>query len=178
MVEFRDMTARDAMDVGRLHAATITKGFLAWLGVRFLRQLYLGIAVDEGSRVWVAANESGVLGFCAYSRDVGRMYKRILRARFFKLGFASLPYSLNPMVIIEALDTLRYPAKQCKGELPPAEILSIGVAERARGTGAGKRLLEIGFGRSRRAGRHQGAGRREARGREPVLPGMWVYPSS
>jgi GNAT superfamily N-acetyltransferase len=148
----RSMQPADARAVAQLHAQSITEGFLVKLGRGFLRQLYLGIASDEGSRVLVAAEGNRLSGFCAYSRDVSAMYRRVLCSRFFRLGLASLPRSLNPLVLKEVLDTLRYPAKQSAQQLPPAEILSIATAPEARGTGIGRRLLHEALELARRDG--------------------------
>lgn len=152
MIEIREMEDRDAGEVARLHAGTITEGFLGRLGRRFLRELYRGIATDEGSRVWIAVANQDVVGFCAYSQDVSALYRRLLRARGVRLAFASLPHSLNPGVVKEVLETWRYPAKQSKHRLPPAEILSIGVDASARGTGTGKRLLNEALDQARGEG--------------------------
>ncbi len=152
MPTVRFMTTGDAADVARLHAESITEGFLSRLGPRFLRQLYIGVHQAEGSCVYVAEHEGRILGFCAYARDVSAMYKRVLRARFFRLGLASLPYSLNPRLLREIFDTLRYPAKQAACDLPAAEILSISVSAEARGTGTGRALLEAVYERARADG--------------------------
>lgn len=151
----RQMEPADAAAVARLHAETITTGFLSNFGGRFLRQLYLGIASDEGSRVFVVGEPGTVLGFLAYSRDVSAMYRRVLRRRFFQLAFASLPRSLNPLLIKESFDTLRYPAKQTAQKLPPAEILSTGVSAAARGTGIGRLLVEAAVEQARADGQRQ-----------------------
>lgn len=149
----RAMSPRDATAVADLHFECINKGFLVRLGRRFLRALYRGIAADPDSRVWVAEDPSaGVVGFCAYSKNVAGLYKRVLKARALRLGIASLPYSLNPWVVWEVLDTLRYPAKQSAQDLPPAEILSIAVSARTRGGGVGKRLLDVAVDQARQDG--------------------------
>lgn len=152
MPTIRRMTPADAADVARLHAESITEGFLSRLGPRFLRQLYIGVNQAEGSCVFVAEHGGRVLGFCAYARNVSAMYKRVLRQRFFRLGLASLPYSLHPRLFIEAFDTLRYPSKQAVGDLPKAEILSISVDAAARGTGTGRALLDAVLARAREDG--------------------------
>lgn len=142
MADIRAMTNADAAAVADLHDRCINKGFLVKLGKRFLRQLYLGIAADAECHIWVADQDGAIQGFCAYSRNVAGLYKRILRARFLRLGFATLPYSLNPWVAKEAMDSLRYPAKQGAKKLPPAEILSIAIDPTTRGGGIGRKLLE------------------------------------
>ncbi len=141
MIKITPMGESDAQCVAKLHADSINEGFLAKLGIRFLQQLYLGIAEDGESKVWVAKSNDKVMGFCAYSYNVNGMYRRVLRRRLIRLALAALPRAMNPLVIKEALDTLRYPAKQNAQKLTATEILSIAVDECARGTGVGKMLL-------------------------------------
>jgi ribosomal protein S18 acetylase RimI-like enzyme len=149
---FRPMTHADADAVADIHAASIDQGFLVRLGRRFLRQLYLGIASDAGSRVFVAVDGQQIVGFAAFSRDVGAMYRHVLRSRFFRLGLAAVPAALNPFLVREIFDTLRYPAKQHAQRLPAAEILSIAIRPGARGGGVGRRLLDELYGAARAAG--------------------------
>lgn len=155
MLTVRLMQNLDARRVAQLHAESIAQGFLVRLGRRFLEELYRGIAEDAGSSVFVAVDEGRVLGFCAYSRDVSAMYRRVLRSRFFRLGLASLPYSLNPLVLKEVTETLRYSGKQRARALPPAEILSIGVDAIARGKGVGRALIDVALERLRADGERQ-----------------------
>jgi len=152
MIIIRTMSRDEATVVARLHAATITEGFLNKLGIRFLAGLYRGILEDGASQVWVADRDGEIIGFCAYTQDVGAMYRSVLRRRFLPLAFASLPYSLNPFVLKEVLDTYRYPDKQESQRLPAAEILSLAVDAGERGTGTGRRLLEEAIRQAARDG--------------------------
>lgn len=141
MIAIRNMSDAEASEVACLHASSITEGFLSKLGNRFLRSLYLGIAGNVDSRVWVARKDGAIVGFCAYSRNISAMYRSVLRARFARLAIASLPRSLNPLVLKEVFDTLAYPTKQRALDLPEAEILSIAVDAQGRGYGTGSKLL-------------------------------------
>ncbi len=146
---------RRIASAARLHAETIKYGFLARLGQRFLRQVYDGIACDSDSCLWVLEERGAVLGFLAYSADVSAMFRRIKRARVLRLGFAALPAILNPSLLWQVLDTMRYGDKQSAAALPPAEILSVGVSAAARGKGVGRRLIERAVERAERDGQRQ-----------------------
>lgn len=138
--------------IADIHAQTITQGFLTRLGPRFLREVYWGIVADASSCVWIARAATGPLGFLAYTRNVGGMFRCVLRRGVFRLGFASFPAVLNPLIIKEMFDTLRYPGKQGAADLPPAEILSVGVSAEARGLGVGRELVELAVAQARADG--------------------------
>lgn len=141
--------------VAALHAGTITEGFLSRLGVRFLRQVYFGLAEDHASRLWLAQAGGDVLGFLAYCPSVQEMYRRVLQRRCVRLAAAAFPAALRPSVLREILDTLRYPAKQADHGLPEAEILSVGVSAQARGMGIGQRLVEHACAAARMDGQRE-----------------------
>lgn len=146
---------RSVSAVAALHAETITEGFLSRLGVRFLRQVYFGLAEDPSARLWLARAKGDVLGFLAYCESVRAMYRRVLRSRWIRLAAAAFPAALHPSVLREILDTLRYPAKQAEQGLPEVEILSVGVSARARGMGIGQRLVECACAMARADGQQE-----------------------
>ena len=62
------------------------------------------------------------------------------------MGLVMLPRAIvRPSVLRGAVETLRYPGEVSE-ELPPAEILSIAVAESARHKGIGQALMRAALG--------------------------------
>lgn len=151
-VTIQPMAGEHAPAVAALHARRIHEGFLVQLGERFLSELYRGIAADPEAAVLVALNQSRVVGYCAYARDVAGLFRQVVRRRWWRLGLAALPRALNPRVVVKILETLGYPAKQDGAKLPAAEILSIAVDKSMRGAGIGKMLLEHALQLARRDG--------------------------
>ncbi|MBK8916211.1 MAG: GNAT family N-acetyltransferase [Phycisphaerales bacterium] len=137
------MTASDASEVARLHALTISRGFLSRLGPRFLRELYIGIEEDPESAVWVAERDGGVCGYLAYTANVSGLYRRVLRARSWRLFLGMIPRVLRPSMLRNVLETLCYPRTQEAMHLPRAELLAIGIDPQRQGGGAGRRLVGV-----------------------------------
>ena len=141
-ITVQPLAREHAPAVARLHARRINEGFLVRLGERFLGELYLAIAAEPDAAVLVALNQTRVVGFCAYARDVAGLFRRLLRRRGWRLGLAALPRAFNPRILFKIIETLRYPAKQEGAKLPAAEILSIAVDDQMRGAGIGTMLIE------------------------------------
>ncbi len=145
----------EAPAVARLHAGTITGGFLVKLGVRFLTSLYRGIAADDQSLVLVARDGGRVIGFCAYTDNVAGLYRRVLRRRALGLALGALPRALDPRILKEVRDTLRYPQKQATGDLPASELLALGVDGSQRGRGVGRQLVDACLEQARQRGQRR-----------------------
>jgi GNAT superfamily N-acetyltransferase len=147
--------------VARLHAASITTGFLSTLPLPFLATLYSSIARCKGSTVIVALDEDGTVGgFVAGAVSVGLMYKKVLLQSALPLIWHILPHLFNITTIKKLLETVRYGfvKKDTKqemtesaesGQLPDtrhsspsaSELLSIAVDSSVRGKGTGKKLV-------------------------------------
>ena len=135
-------TVADAAAAADLHAEGIAEGFLVVLGPRFLRRLYRRIVRSSGAALLVAEDEVGVTGFVAVAADTGRLYREFLVHDGVLAGAAAAPaIARAPRHVWE---TLRYGTSD-DAALPRAEILSVAVATRARGTGLGTRLVEAGI---------------------------------
>jgi ribosomal protein S18 acetylase RimI-like enzyme len=147
--------------VARIHAASITTGFLSTLPQPFLTTLYASIARCKGSTVIVALDEySGVCGFVAGAVSVGSMYKKVLLRSALPFIWYILPHLLSTATIRKLLETARYGfvkkdtdkeiADTMKSGPSPvtghsspssSELLSIAVDSSLRGKGTGKKLI-------------------------------------
>jgi len=145
----RNATAIDRAAIARLHRESLPEAFLPTLGDRFLRRLYRALATDEDAICSVAENGSGIVGFVAATRSVGRTYRRFALRHGVAAGLAAAPRLMRPGVARRAFETARYPSGA--SHLPEAELLSIAVAPgwRRRGVGemlAGDLLRRLGEG--------------------------------
>jgi len=145
-LEIRPMRPSEASTVAYLHREGIPQGFLSSLGEGFRSVMYEGIATATDSGVWVAVNDSGeVLGFISGTLHVGSCYKSVLSRRWFTMGLRVLPALVSPAAWRHVYETLTYPNKKSeqadsRDPEPTAELLSLAVTPRARGTGAAIRL--------------------------------------
>lgn len=147
------MTKKHGAQAAELHHSTIRTGFLTSLGPMFLRQLYAGISSCPSGFgfVWRRADDGSIRGFVACAEDTARLYRQVLLRRGLLMAVPLVRFAVRPSVIRRACQTLRYPA-DVGPHLPRAEILSIAVAEDARGTGIGRALLEGALGEFARRG--------------------------
>jgi ribosomal protein S18 acetylase RimI-like enzyme len=147
--------------VARLHAASITTGFLSTLPKPFLTTLYKSIAQCKGSTVIVALDEhKNVCGFVAGAVVVTSMYKKVLLRSAIPLIWYLLPHLFSTKTIRRLFETVRYgfikkntkeqPADNnnagsspvtCHSSHSSSELLSIAVDSSQRGKGTGKKLI-------------------------------------
>lgn len=136
----REARAADSVALANLHSDLITGGFLPRLGRRFMRSLYRGLVEWDGTRAFVVDDAGGVAGFVVGVADVGAFYRWFLRRHWWRAGLAALPALLNPRNLLRAWESLRYGGESDESPIP-AEVLSLGVAVRARGLGVSSLLL-------------------------------------
>jgi ribosomal protein S18 acetylase RimI-like enzyme len=139
---------KDAKAVARLHQDGITTGFLTQLGISFLSKLYIAIAHDKQSIVYVMVDESSeeVRGFIAATCNTSIMYKRILLKHAVVFSALLIPIIFKPGFIRKAIETLWYAKRPTQGEkvgemITSAELLAIAVSPEIRGKGVGRSLV-------------------------------------
>jgi ribosomal protein S18 acetylase RimI-like enzyme len=135
----RPGTAQDATMAARLHASSITEGFLPRLGPRFLSRLYRCIAGDAQSFLLIADSADGQpAGMIAGTQDVQALYRRFVRRDGLIAAAVAAPRVLRNARSV--LETWRY-GRSHGDDLPAAELLAVAVADGARGHGLGRDLV-------------------------------------
>jgi len=129
----------------KLHIQGISTGFISSLGIDFVTALYEAIAQSNSGFGFVAEENGKLLGFVAFTTNINKLYKSVILKKGwrFALLLAGKMFSLRR--IKKVFETLFYPSRIKKMDLPSAELLSIVVAGQARGRGLAVRLLQKGF---------------------------------
>jgi ribosomal protein S18 acetylase RimI-like enzyme len=129
----------EAAAVTELHRERFPDGYLPKLGARPLEQLYRYIAGSSDAFVLVSEDVNGLVGFIAVTDDTRRLYRGFLLRHGVTAALVAAPAALRaPRKVWE---TVRYGSRADHAGLPPAEILAVAVAERARGTGVAPSLV-------------------------------------
>jgi ribosomal protein S18 acetylase RimI-like enzyme len=144
-VEFKDLQVAHAEQVAALHIQCISTGFISSLGIDFVTSLYEAIVQSKSSFGFVAEKDEKVLGFVAFTTNLNKLYKSVIlkKGLMFALLLAGKMFSFER--IKRVFETLLYPGRIKKMNLPPAELLSIAVAPEERGKGLAGQLVKKGF---------------------------------
>ncbi|MDD4892106.1 MAG: GNAT family N-acetyltransferase [Phycisphaerae bacterium] len=144
-VVVRPMRPADAPSVARLHVSQITAGFLSTLGPRVLTSIYRALPRTRAGFAFVAERDGEVIGFITCATRLKKLYRGILWRKGWLLSLMLLRYVFNPRVLQKMLQTLFYPNKVDRPDLPEAEVLSVVTAPQARGLGIASRLMGRAF---------------------------------
>ncbi|MFH1881606.1 MAG: N-acetyltransferase [Planctomycetota bacterium] len=151
-VEFKDLQAAHAGQVAALHIQCISTGFISSMGIDFVTSLYDAIVKSKSSLGVVAVRNEKVIGFVAFTTNLNKLYKSIIRRKGLKFALLLAGNLLSLRRIKKIFETLFYPARIKKMNLPPAELLSIAVAPEERRKGLAGQLIEKGLRLYRKTG--------------------------
>jgi ribosomal protein S18 acetylase RimI-like enzyme len=129
----------------KLHIQDIDTGFISSLGIDFVTALYEAIAQSKASFGFVAEEEDRVLGFVAFTTDLNKLYKSVILKKGLRFALLLAGKMFSPKQIRKVFETLFYPSRIKKMNLPSAELLSIVVAPESQGKGLGGQLLQKGL---------------------------------
>ena len=134
-----------AEEVARLHSCGITTGFLSSLGPKFLAALYKALAQNENAFGFVGCENEQVLGYIAFTDNLSRLYKTVLKQNIFRFSIIVALKMLRLSRIKKVFQVLLYPGKTQKLDLPASELLAIVIADHARGLGLATKLIQAGL---------------------------------
>ncbi len=151
-IEIVKLSSEDASAVAALHISGIKTGFISSLGTEFVTALYEAIAECESGFGYVAKKDGHVLGYSCFTTDLSSLYKTVILSNGFKLVFRLARKMFSLKTIKKIFETLFYPSRISKLNLPSAEFLSMVIAEKGRGQGLASKLMQMGFDECSRRG--------------------------
>lgn len=137
----RDMGKEDIRDVARLHVEGISTGFISSLGMNFVSCLYGAILQSKSSFGFVAVNDGTVVGFGAVTTNVRELYKAVIFKHGVRLALAVAGKMFSWRRLKNAFETLFFPSRVERPDLPRAELLSMAVEHGHRRVGVGSELM-------------------------------------
>ena len=139
--DIRRMSSGDIESVVALHRRAFPGFFLCFLGDRFLREFYTGIALDPFAIPLLAESDGSPLGFAVGASEPASVYRRLIKRRWWRFAMAALPAVVRkPAIVFRLLRALRKPSKSCS-DPATVELMSIGVEPTFQGAGVGHALL-------------------------------------
>jgi ribosomal protein S18 acetylase RimI-like enzyme len=151
-VEFKDLQVIHAGQVAALHIQCISTGFISSMGIDFVTSLYDAIVKSKSSLGVVAVKNGKVIGFVAFTTNLNKLYKSIIRRKGLKFALLLAGNMLSFRRIKKIFETLSYPTRIKKMNLPSAELLSMAVAPEERRKGLAGQLIEKGLRHYRKTG--------------------------
>ncbi len=151
-ISIKSLTAEHARQAAQLHITGIPTGFISSLGIDFVTALYKAIAASKYGYGFVAQMEGRVVGFSTFATDLNGLYRSAIFSNGLRFVSSLAIKMLSPRNLKRAVETLLYPARIEKLDLPSAEFLSMVIAEEARGKGLATEMVRRGFAEAERRG--------------------------
>jgi len=144
-MDLKQLQSRCVEQVARLHIEGISTGFISSLDMDFVTVLYEAIAESNTSFGFVAEENNKILGFAVFTTNINKLYKSVILKKGFRFAFLLAGKVFSLQRIRKVFETLFYPGRVKKMDLPSAELLSIVVAPESQGKGLGPQLLRKGL---------------------------------
>lgn len=151
-MEFAKLESKDVEQIAQLHIEGIRSGFISSLGHDFVKALYVAIAQSKKSFGFVAEENGKIFGFITFASDLNKLYRSIIFRRGLRFVFLLTGKVFRPRQMKKIFQTLFYPTRLRKMNLPLADLLSIVIAPEAREKGLGTQLIQKGFQECQRRG--------------------------
>lgn len=144
-MEFSKLQSEHAEQIAELHIQGISTGFISSLGIGFVTALYKAIAQSKSSFGFTATENGQIAGFVAFTTDINELYKSVIFKSGLKFAFLLAGKMLSFQKIKKIVETLLYPDRIKKLDLPKAELLSIVVDKNEQGKGLASELVKAGL---------------------------------
>lgn len=144
-MRIRAIVSEDARQIAALHISGISTGFISSLGIDFVTALYEALAQSRSSFGFVAEEEDGILGFVAFTTNLNNLYKSVILRRGLRFAFLIAGKISSLSRLKKVFETLLYPGRTKKMNLPSAELLSTVIAPEGRRKGLATQLLQKSF---------------------------------
>lgn len=144
-IKFDWLKVEHAPEVARLHIQGISTGFISSLGINFVTALYEILAQSRTSFGFVAEEGDSILGFVAFTKNLNNLYKSVILRKGFRLAFLIVGKISSLSRLKKVFETLLYPSRTKKMNLPSAELLSTVIAPEGRRKGLATQLLQKSF---------------------------------
>ncbi len=144
-IQITKLLPSHAGDVADLHISGIHTGFISSLGIKFVTALYKAIAESKSAFGFVVLKNDRVVGFVAFTTDVNDLYRSVIFHSGVKLA-VGLAFSKFSFTLLKKIyETLFYPRRLKKLNLPSAELISISVSSEVRSLNLGTELTYRGL---------------------------------
>ena len=138
--------------VAELHISGISTGFISLLGFDFVAALYEAIAQSKSSFGFVVEENGKLLGFVAFTTNINKLYKSVILKKGWRFALLLVGKMISLRRIKKVFETLFYPSRIKKMDLPSAELLSIVIMQKGRRKGLARQLIQMGLQECARTG--------------------------
>lgn len=132
----------DFRQLARLHREEIRDGFLSSLGEGFLSRLYQSLSMDANVYTVIARRNGEIIGYLCAAATIAGVYRQFLLRNAWRVAPLLLPRLCSIATLRRVAETLLYPARTSRSDLPGPEILNFCVSSRAQRCGVGRRLFQ------------------------------------